>query len=93
MLVAFRAVAQELGVRHVHAEAFGGAHRGQRRLDIAGDAEIAAVDVQRMGDAELLHRARERLDDLARRHVVVDVLLVEIELALIELECADAAWD
>ena len=36
-------------------------------------------------------RARERQDDLARRHVVVDVLLVEIELALIELERADAA--
>ena len=60
-------------------------------LDIAGNAEIAAVDVQRVGDAELLQRAGERQDDLPRRHVVVDVLLVEIELALIELEGADAA--
>ncbi len=91
MLVPFGAVAQELGMRHVHAQAFGGAHRGERRLDIAGNAEIAAMDMQRMGDAKLLHGARERLDDLPRRHVVIDVLLVEIELALIELEGADAA--
>ena len=72
-------------------QAFRRADRGQRRLDIAGDAEIAAVNVQRMRDAELLQRARQRQDDLPRRHVVVDVLLVEIELALIELEGADAA--
>ena len=89
----FGAVAQELRMRHVHAQAFGGADRGERRLDIAGNAEIAAMDVQRMGDAELLHGAGERLDDLPRRHVVVDVLLVEIELALVELEGADAARD
>ena len=35
--------------------------------------------------------ARERQDDVARRDAVVDVLLVEIELALVELEGADAA--
>ncbi len=44
-----------------------------------------------MDDAELLQRAGQGHDDLPRRHVVVDVLLVEIELALIELEGADAA--
>ena len=44
-----------------------------------------------MHDAELFQRARQGHDDLPRRHVVVDVLLVEIELALIELEGADAA--
>ena len=60
-------------------------------LHIAGNAEIAAMDVQRMGDAELLQRTRECEDDLPRRHAVIDVLLVEIELALIELEGADAA--
>ena len=75
----------------MQAQAFRGADGGERRFDIAGNAEIAAMDVQRMGDAELLHRAGERQDDLPRRHVVVDVLLVEIELALIELEGADAA--
>ena len=91
MPVPFGAVAQELGMRHVQAQAFRGADRGERRFDIAGNAEIAAMDVQRMGDAKLLHRAGERLDDLPRRYVVVDVLLVEIELALIELEGADAA--
>ena len=91
MPVPFGAVAQELRMRHVQAQAFRGAHRRERRFDVAGNAEIAAMDVQRMGDAELLHRAGERLDDLPRRHVVVDMLLVEIELALIELEGADAA--
>jgi len=37
-------------------------------------------------DAELLQRAGQRHNDLPRRHVVVDILLVEIELALIELK-------
>ncbi len=91
VLVALRAVAQELRVRHVDAQALRRADRVERRLDIAGDAEIAAMDVQRMHDAELFERAREREDDLSRRDVVVDVLLVEIELALVELEGADAA--
>src|SRR5262249_40852175 len=44
-----------------------------------------------MGHTELLHGAGERQDDLARRDLVIDVLLVEIELALVELEGADAA--
>ncbi len=44
-----------------------------------------------MHDAELFQRAGQGHDDLPRRHVVVDVLLVEIELPLIELEGADAA--
>ena len=91
LLLALRAVAQELRMRHVDAQALRRADRVERRLDIPGNAEIAAVDVQRMHDAELFERARERQDDLARRDVVVDVLLVEIELALIELEGADAA--
>ena len=49
------------------------------------------MNVQRMRDAELLQGARQRQDDVARRDMVIDVLLVEIELALIELEIADAA--
>ena len=44
-----------------------------------------------MSDPELLDGARQRQDDLPRRHVVIDMLLVEIELALVELEGADAA--
>ena len=78
-------------MRHVQRQAFRRADGGERRFDIAGNAEIAAMHMQGMDDAELLQRARQRHDDLPRRHVVVDMLLVEIELALIELEGADAA--
>src|SRR5215831_4116563 len=78
-------------MRHVDAQAFRRAYRVERGLDIAWDAEIAAVDMQRVRDAELLHGAGERQDYLARRDLVIDVFLVEIELALVELEGADAA--
>ena len=85
------AVAVELDMRQMQRQALGGADRRQRRLDVAGDAEVAAVHVQRMRHAELQQAARQRQDDVARRDAVVDVLLVEIELALVELEGADAA--
>ncbi len=49
------------------------------------------MDMERMGDAKLLKGARQRQDDLPRRDMVIDMLLVEIELALIELERADPA--
>ncbi len=63
----------------------------KRRMHAAGDAEVAAVDVHRMRDAQLLHAARERQDDVARGQAVVHVLLVEVERALVELEGVDAA--
>ena len=63
----------------------------KRRMHAAGDAEVAAVDVDRVRDAQLLHAARERQDDVARGQAVVHVLLVEVEGALIELEGVDAA--
>ncbi len=85
------AVAVELDVGQMDRQAFGAADGRERRLDVAGNAEVAAVDVQGMGDAELVQSARKRHDDVARRDAVIDVLLVEIELALVELEGADAA--
>ena len=78
-------------MRHVQRQALRRADGGERRFDIAGDAEIAAMHVQRMHDAELFQRAGQGHDNLPRRHVVVDVLFVEIELPLIELEGANAA--
>ena len=63
----------------------------QRRLDVAGHAEVAAVDVQRMRHAELVQRARQRVHHLARRDLPVHVRLVDVELALVELEGRDAA--
>ena len=89
--VAFGAVAMELDVRQMDRQSFGAIDRGERRLDAARHAEIAAVNMDRMDDAQLLQSARQRKDDVARRYAVVGVLLVEIELALIELERADAA--
>ena len=47
--------------------------------------------MERMRDAELQEPARERQDDVARRDAVIDVLLVEVQPALVELEGADAA--
>ena len=53
LALAFGAVAVELDMRQVQRQAVGGAHGGERRLDVAGDAEVAGVHVQRMGDTEL----------------------------------------
>ena len=89
--VALGAVAVELDVRQVERQALRGADGGERRLHVAGHAEIGGMHVQGVGEPKLLHGAREGENDLPRGHVVVDVLLVEIELALIELEGADAA--
>src|SRR4030065_240156 len=75
----------------MNAQAFGGTDRVERGFDITGDAEIAAMDMERVGDPELLQCAGERDNDLPRSHVVIDVLLIEIEFALVELKSADAA--
>ena len=91
MAVAADAVAVELDVRQVQRQALGGADGRQRRLHVAGNAEVAAVHVQRMRHAELQEPARQRQQDVAGRDAVVGVLLVEIEFALVELEGADAA--
>src|SRR4029077_1444155 len=91
MPVALSAITVELNMVEMERQAFRGADGRERRLHIARHAEIAAMDVQWMHDAELLQRTRQRHDDVARRNVIIDVLLVEIELALIEFEIADTA--
>jgi hypothetical protein len=47
-------------VRHVDAQALAARTVSSVVSILPGNAEIAAVDVQRVGDAELLHGARER---------------------------------
>ncbi len=47
------AVAVELDVRDVAAVAFEGLHRFERRRPVAGHAEVVAVDVDRVRQAQL----------------------------------------
>ncbi len=75
----------------MNGKAFRGVDRRQRGLDVAGNAEVVAVDMQRMRHAELVHRSRQRPDDRARRHAVMRHGIVDAERAAIELEGADAA--
>src|SRR5665648_209505 len=91
LAIPLRPIGVELDVGEVDRQSFRSTDRGERRLHVARHAEIAAVDVERMGDAELFQRAGEIDDDLPRRNAVIGVLLIEIELALVEFEGADAA--
>ena len=91
MPVALGAVAVELHMGEMQGRAFRRLDGRERGLDIAGNAQLVAVDMQRMGDAQLAHRAREGGHDAPRRHAVVGRRNVEAELAAVELEGADAA--
>ena len=60
LAIAFGAVAVELDVREMDRQAFGGVHGRERRVDVARHAKVAAMHVQRMRHAELVHRPRQR---------------------------------
>ena len=53
------AVGVELQVRHVGAAPFQHLHRLERRGDVARDAEVVAVQVQRMRQAQLVDDLRQ----------------------------------
>ena len=76
MPLALGPVAVELGVRQMERISFDGIDGGERGLDVAGHTEVVAVDVKRMRDAELVHRARERAQDRTRRDAVPGPRLV-----------------
>ena len=76
----------ELHVREVPAQAVERIDGGEGRRDVAGHAEVARMDVQRMRQAQLVDGPRERTHDLPWRHAPMHVLFVDVELALIELE-------
>ena len=62
VFVAFAAaVAVELDVREVGAVAFEGLHGGERRVPVAGHAEVVAVDVDGVRQAEVVGGWRRRL--------------------------------
>ena len=75
------AVAVELQVGEVDGAAFHAGDGGERGGVAAGDAEIAAVDVDRVRDAERGQRVGQGGEDRARRDLVEGAWLVEVELA------------
>ena len=89
--LALLAVAVELQVGEVDPAAFHAFDGGERRGVAAGDAQIAAVDVDRVRDAERGHGVGQRGQDGARGDLVERALLVEVEPAAVELEGADPA--
>src|SRR5215472_12186996 len=86
MPVALGAVAVELHMSEMERGALRCADGRQRSLDIAGNAQLVAVDVERMGDTQLAHRAGKRGDDAPRRHAIIGGWNVEAKLAPVELE-------
>ena len=62
-------VAVELDVRHVTAMAFQRPHRFQGRFPIARDTEIVAVNVDWVGNPEVVHGVGHFPYDLAGRHI------------------------
>ena len=72
-------------------QALRGVDRGERRLDIAGKAEIVHVQMQRMAYAGRVHGALHALENLARGEAVFRHHVVEREGPHILLERVDAA--
>ena len=93
-LVAFApAVAVELDVGDVPAMPLEGFHRFQRRLPVAGQAQVVAVDVDRMRQFQCVHRRRRFADDLPRRDTeVIDGFVHRVHVAAgVALPNLDAA--
>ena len=86
MLVALGPVGVKLDVRQVDWQPLHRFDGCERRLDVAGHPQIAPVHVEGMADAALVQAACEIEQDLARRQPIVDVLFIQIELALVEFE-------
>ena len=55
----------------------GQVHGGQGRREVAGLAQVVAVKVQSMGQAQFLIDIQESLDDLAGGDAVVDYRIVQ----------------
>ena len=76
----------------VQRQAFGRFYGIQGGRGVARHAEIAAVHVQWMRHAEVAECLRQDFEYLPRRHMVISMLLVQIQLALVEFERGDAPW-
>ena len=88
---ALLAVAVELQMGEMQRQALRRRDGRERGLDVAGDAEIVAMDVQRMRHAELVDGALQRLDDGARGDAVERHDVVERECTHVGLEGDGAA--
>ena len=84
------AVGVELQVREVRAAPGERVQRVARRAPVAGHPEVVAVHVHGVGQRELVDRARDRLDHLARRHAR-DVVVERGDVAVVALEHLDPA--
>ena len=89
--VALGPVGMELDVSQMDREALGGVHGGQGRRVVAGNPQIAGVDMQGVRDPQLIHRPTQGADDVPRGERVVGVALIHVERAGIEFEGADPA--
>ena len=68
------------------------ADRCQRRLNVSRHAEIATVNMERMGESQLMHSPGEDSDDGRRRDAILGMRRIDIESTRPELEGADAPW-
>ncbi len=82
------AVAVKLQMGEVRLASRQRAHRLKRRVGVAGHPEVVvAVDVDRMGQPELVHRPADRLQHLARGHAEARHLVIErVDVAVVLLE-------
>ena len=86
------AVAVELQVGEVRLAAREGAHRVERGVGVAGDAEVVGVDVDGVRQPELVDGAADRLEDLARRHLEAgDGVVERLDVPVALLPQLDAA--
>ena len=90
-LRALLAVAVELKMRQMQRQVLRRGDRRQRRFEVSRQAEIVAVDMQRMRHAGLVDRLLQRLDDRAACHAVVRNHVVKGKAADVVLERRDAA--
>jgi hypothetical protein len=90
-VVRARAVAQELQVTEVRARPLERLHGLDGRARARAAAEVDAVDVRHVRQAELVVDPGQRLDDLPRRHAVADHLVVELPDVAPPLPVLDAA--
>ena len=75
----------------VDRQTSGGVHGGKRGIDVSRYAEVAGVHVQGEWHREIVQCARQRGEYRARRHPVMRVRFIDVELARVELECADTS--
>ena len=71
------AVAVKLDMRDVAAMTFQSLHRFQRRFPVAGHAQVVAVNMHRMRQAQFGGGLSHAADDLPRRHVEMIDLRIE----------------